>query len=1274
MAQNDKIYNGLLGSSYDMMSYNIDKNAGNLDFNTDSFGTPITESANIDYGKTVPFFKQDDDKNSYGLYTDYVSAVYGSTFNWLNGDLSNSKIKIDAKVGVVDDFNVYNALGGNIESNNSNSTFGYVFKWNLPGLVKETNDTLLGKTSNYIAANVLYNAASENDKRHNAYRVDGKDTILNKAMSMVDELLSNRIIKIKDDESKKEYEKNKRSLAISDKMKKSYGLTIESLATLSNRFRYSTDGRVHDTNLYDDSYSPVYRGSEISLDGKEDDNAYGGYIGNLTSQYEAYFTASMKGIDLYSGNEDSRESHKKKYGAYVDGMRTYLEDIVSCVKFENNKRFTFNIIHDLKTLAKNWHQTYAEKPSESQDAPDFVEYNNGGTFSSDFQSFVQEEERGLIAKTNNMFRNGEIRTLIGRFHTSNFDENFESTTQTAISNKYGMSHGRNLLKTTPNNENGYDNPYCRVWTYHHQYDKLNKAIRPFSDGDKEPLTQWRLSSQNNWKAFRNDDTNNSLLKGSNRLDKYSVLNSNGFVNISPTSLSKDQEARIKARKCMFSIENLAWKGSYTSESDLSSEQRGPLGGRIMWFPPYDLNFTENVNVNHSSTSFIGRGENIYTYVNTERTGTLSFLLMTDHPSIVDYRNKNHSNTDGNVDDIHSDEQTLLRFFAGCDVLYADNIKLSNLKEKKENNEENAVVERTINNKDSESPSTKPSKTIRFNVFFPNNYSGRHDDAMDAMAYLFNGLMCGSDSVINTSSECVSRKIEAVDINEQYQLNDGTVVGGYEMNSVGISLGITNMSDEISTVPINGYDYNASKIKATRGARDFNYSSNDKKFVINKSYYCYRVDAETMREVLDFTNLIDSKSWSLNSHNYEAGDRYLKTNVDNKETYANESILYSFADVFAALTYNCKDRDALSIKKKELVEFFRNDDLISQIRIIGSASKEGIHESNKTLAKHRSETVKKWLAYYFPNNEIITSTCDIITENRGSKKDKVNSLESKATRCATVEIDFTDELVFNQSDSVKIDKNVSNGLDKKYDTIISSKKKKKEIRADILNGNLAKMRELVKGELTNDKYEFKPINMETKRNNTVDDSDDFKLRYDYESEFFETLKINEPFLHHKITEKVKYFDPAFHSMTPEGLNARLTFLHQCTRQGSTVGGSDKNSKTTSNLAFGRQPVCVLRLGDFYNTKILITHIDITPDNNIQWDMNPEGIGVMPMFMKVNISFTFLGGSSLGGPISRLQNALSFNYYANTEVYDNRAEQVEYKDDNSGEIELYKAYDK
>jgi hypothetical protein len=59
--------------------------------------------------------------------------------------------------------------------------------------------------------------------------------------------------------------------------------------------------------------------------------------------------------------------------------------------------------------------------------------------------------------------------------------------------------------------------------------------------------------------------------------------------------------------------------------------------------------------------------------------------------------------------------------------------------------------------------------------------------------------------------------------------------------------------------------------------------------------------------------------------------------------------------------------------------------------------------------------------------------------------------------------------------------------------------------------------------------------------------------------------------------------------------------------------------------------------------------------------------MPMMADVTITFNFLGGSDISGPINRLQNALSFNYYANTSVYDNRSEGTEY-DENGNMTKL------
>ena len=52
-------------------------------------------------------------------------------------------------------------------------------------------------------------------------------------------------------------------------------------------------------------------------------------------------------------------------------------------------------------------------------------------------------------------------------------------------------------------------------------------------------------------------------------------------------------------------------------------------------------------------------------------------------------------------------------------------------------------------------------------------------------------------------------------------------------------------------------------------------------------------------------------------------------------------------------------------------------------------------------------------------------------------------------------------------------------------------------------------------------------------------------------YFKALEEDSPVTFKSLTEKLKYFHPAFHSTTPEGLNARLTFLLQCVRPGDTI---------------------------------------------------------------------------------------------------------------------------
>jgi hypothetical protein len=162
------------------------------------------------------------------------------------------------------------------------------------------------------------------------------------------------------------------------------------------------------------------------------------------------------------------------------------------------------------------------------------------------------------------------------------------------------------------------------------------------------------------------------------------------------------------------------------------------------------------------------------------------------------------------------------------------------------------------------------------------------------------------------------------------------------------------------------------------------------------------------------------------------------------------------------------------------------------------------------------------------------------------------------------------------------------------------------------------------------------------------------RFINEANYFKQLQETDPLVFEELKSKLDYFHPAFHSITPEGFNSRLNFLLQCTRQGPS-----QNENHANNLAFGKPPVCILRLGDFYHTKVVIDNVSFSFDPLV-WDLNPEGVGVQPMICRVDLSYKMIGGSSLEGPINRLQNAVSFNYFGNTEVYDPRAASIVKKD--------------
>ena len=616
----------------------------------------------------------------------------------------------------------------------------------------------------------------------------------------------------------------------------------------------------------------------------------------------------------------------------------------------------------------------------------------------------------ILNKTKRLFNQHKINTIISRFHTdSNLTENSMD-----VRTEYGLSHGRNLLTGDAQRgdsypQNGYDNPYCRVWTHHYQYDSLDKRMRPFMDGEEPVLAE----DFHKWENFHNyayyldgydeltAEINGKIIKSRNpRFKKeygwkddtdgwkLSVLGKNGFVNITP-KFQGGGEKNIHTKQCMFSIENLAWKDydPYSFEKALSWEQRGPMGGRIMWFPPYGISFNETTSTNWNSSTFIGRGEDVYTYINTVRTGTLNFMLLVDHPSILDYVSWGGRNNDTitkvSDDDVH-------RFFAGCDNVagpggsnetggklsdYAKPTPLTDeYVEKRE--EENIIPDKKPTPPQSTEPqiSTDEDIKITFYVFFPNNYSGYYDRCdnnyktnVEAIPYLLYGK--GAQM---TPDEDITK-----DLDLSFENTNGNNGVGYEMQFA------------IATLYTDNYIIGTDKRWwDNKGVNKTN------KYVpsTTKKWY-YRIDGKYVMESITSLNPLkyegnaiincydqypqggdssfyDKFCYNLNSDIEAFKDAFNET--DNENLYSLSEVAQALAseDIAKIIASNVKNNDIDRINK--LKNFFNSENGYKLISVdaTGYSNEHGktVNESlkkarNEALAKNRALTVLDWLKKY-----------------------------------------------------------------------------------------------------------------------------------------------------------------------------------------------------------------------------------------------------------------------------------------------------------------------
>ena len=706
------------------------------------------------------------------------------------------------------------------------------------------------------------------------------------------------------------------------------------------------------------------------------------------------------------------------------------------------------------------------------------------------------------------------------------------------------------------------------------YKEITKGSQVLSyvdnaDGTQAGIEYCRVFTKDTPYYTYNDLQKTDGIVDSGRKFNNSILKNTFNLNIAPTSenvVKVEGTNNFVAKKYMFSIENLAWRTSSKPGfryDDLPNCEKGPNGGRVMWFPPYDIDFSESNAANWSSTSFLGRPEPIYTYKDTTRTGSLKWKIVVDHPSIMNLIVKKQ--LEGvNKEKVNS---MLDSFFAGCLKydLYDLGVKFNTI------------------------PS---SDLFTYQEILSNNPT--FEEVSDIVDELPKGES-ENDSVDNNDLSLTEFKEKYDDLGFYFD-NDRPD---------------PNTNNTTSSVPFN----------ETYGP--YTSSSNISKYV-TKANGLFD-EGSTERNVQQFFDLVVINNFKAISENPKSN--FIKDAFDIlKEEKARITVkLVGSASAPASRNYNVNlSKRRVDSVRQYLSETSSGDANLSEFFDNGTIKVESVGEEKEIVFPKTSEGETGQFG------ESINCTDDIKDNtgkiNRGSQIYSVNAM---ACRRVSLVIE-----------TIPLDKVTTTTTTEVPKTTIVKKDNITKTVQEKLKEGIGKriLRKLLS-----------------------------------ECDYFEVIQQENPMVYDSIKEKIKYFNPAFHSMTPEGLNGRLTFLNQCVRPGETIpivrtdsnGNDTLVSNDAQNTSFGSPPILVLRIGDFYNTKIVPKSVNITY-NPLNLDLNPEGIGVQPMIADITLSFDFIGGQGLSKPVEQLQNALSFNYYANTEVYDERAVATEDRSDLDREL--------
>jgi len=714
--------------------------------------------------------------------------------------------------------------------------------------------------------------------------------------------------------------------------------------------------------------------------------------------------------------------------------------------------------------------------------------------------------------------------------------------------------------------------YCRVWTKDRSYlnysDTMKRTdiIRKFEGsvmgGQSRPWNLNYAPMSNGKKSF------------------------DGSTNIfEKTQGSKD----FYAKKYMFSIENLAWKASTLpgfTVQDLPYCERGNNGGRVMWFPPYDLKVSENNSARWESNVFLGRPEPIYTYQNTERSGQISFKIVVDHPSILNLLVREHFK---GMSDEEADNY-INAFFAGCQDIdfYALIRKYTTL--------DGDDIQRI---KDFLDKGTDPQTIKKYKTVIEPPVVGEPPTPKTEEIKI-TGLILNYENDYPKGAGLTSTK---------------TYTDEYNVFKTKKTDYINGLTTDVTTL-LSGPASN-SKVK------------NDKKNLVNNEN---TTDPAVVTDsVTKITKYFDDLDVAFNK--YSAGTDELKNQILGNTVQNITLNIESSCSSLATTFYNEK----LSLRRSHSIvqDFFKR------------ISKDGTKMPDIKWIKD-SEFIN-----LYNKNGIQVSQATAVVINREYNLSDFGWDNSKG-KLTIKSINRGETYNGGQQDTDCVDKDFKYVAGLQIHAPIAFYCRKSSVDFTYVKADNPPQPTATPGRTKIEEDGVITI-PGTKKKPPIDVMKRIIMKTLSECYYFKKLEEDSPLAFKSLREKLRYFHPGFHSTTPEGLNSRLTFLHQCIRPGDTIpikGVADNNDLNARNTTFGPPPICVLRIGDFYHSKIVIRDVNISYDDGV-WDLNPEGIGVQPMIATVQMSVNFIGGQGLEKPVERLQNALSSNFYGNTEIYDERS---------------------